>query len=43
MKSLKSRALLGAFATAASAALVVVGAAMPAQAAISVDADSASV
>jgi hypothetical protein len=35
MKSLKTRALLGAFATAASAALVVVGAAMPAQAATS--------
>ncbi|WP_349865478.1 hypothetical protein [Leifsonia sp. WHRI 6310E] len=33
MKSLKNRALLAAFATAASAALFVVGAAMPAQAA----------
>jgi hypothetical protein len=33
MKSLKTRALLGAFGTAASVALVVVGVAMPAQAA----------
>lgn len=43
MKTLKNRALLGAFATAASAALVVIGAAMPAQAATTNSSDLATI